>query len=38
MSDYDSYLESSLEYLKEYIADMKVRPIFLLALVFLKGI
>lgn len=27
MSNYDSYLESSLEYLKEYITDMKVRPI-----------
>lgn len=27
MSNYDSYLESSLEYLKEYIADMKSRPI-----------
>lgn len=27
MSNYDSYLESSLEYLKEYITDLKSRPI-----------
>lgn len=28
MSNYDSYLSSSLEYLKQYITDMKSRPIF----------
>ncbi|KAB2332234.1 hypothetical protein F7731_16805 [Cytobacillus depressus] len=27
MSNYDSYLNSSLEYLKQYITDMKSRPI-----------
>ncbi|WP_289142738.1 SIR2 family protein [uncultured Brevibacillus sp.] len=27
MSNYDSYLDSSLEYLKQYIKDMKSRPI-----------
>lgn len=27
MSNYDSYLDSSLEYLRKYINDMKSRPI-----------
>jgi hypothetical protein len=34
MSNYDSYLESSLEYLKQYIKEMKSRSILFVGSVY----